>query len=124
MFQITQVGLIALCLTGALTGILSSVTGAVEDAVRNLTPGHRGARLMAVSIHLKQFDGPLDLLLHLVGKAKIDLADIFVSEITEQYVEIVRGAPDFDMDQASEFIAMAALLVENQKPPPPAQTAP
>ena len=67
---------------------------------------------MAVSIHLKQFDGPLDLLLHLVGKAKIDLADIFVSEITEQYIEIVRGAPDFDMDEASEFIAMAALLVE------------
>lgn len=67
---------------------------------------------MAVSIHLKQFDGPLDLLLHLVGKAKIDLANIFVSEITEQYIEIVRGAPDFDMDEASEFIAMAALLVE------------
>lgn len=67
---------------------------------------------MAVSIHLKQFDGPLDLLLHLVGKAKIDLADIFVSEITEQYIEIVRSAPDFDMDEASEFIAMAALLVE------------
>ena len=67
---------------------------------------------MAVSIHLKQFDGPLDLLLHLVGKAKIDLNDIFVSEITEQYIEIVRNAPDFDMDEASEFIAMAALLVE------------
>ncbi len=67
---------------------------------------------MAVSIHLKQFDGPLDLLLHLVGKAKIDLRDIFVSEITEQYIAIVRGAPDFDMDEASEFIAMAALLVE------------
>lgn len=67
---------------------------------------------MAVSVHLKQFDGPLDLLLHLVGKAKIDLKDIFVSEITEQYIEIVRGAPDFDMDEASEFIAMAALLVE------------
>ena len=67
---------------------------------------------MAVSIHLKQFDGPLDLLLHLVGKAKIDLNDIFVSEITEQYIEIVRSAPDFDMDEASEFIAMAALLVE------------
>ena len=67
---------------------------------------------MAVSVHLKQFDGPLDLLLHLVGKAKIDLADIFVSEITEQYVQIVSEAPDFDMEEASEFIAMAALLVE------------
>ena len=67
---------------------------------------------MAVSTHLKQFDGPLDLLLHLVDKAKIDLKDIFVSEITEQYIEAVRSAPDFDMDEASEFIAMAALLVE------------
>ena len=67
---------------------------------------------MAVSVHLKQFDGPLDLLLHLIGKSKIDLKDIFVSEITEQYIEAVKNAPDFDMDEASEFIAMAALLVE------------
>lgn len=67
---------------------------------------------MAVSIHLKQFDGPLDLLLTLVGKAKIDLQEIFVGDITEQYIDIVRNAPDFDMDEASEFIAMAALLVE------------
>ncbi|MEG2251889.1 MAG: segregation/condensation protein A [Clostridia bacterium] len=67
---------------------------------------------MAVHIRLKQFDGPLDLLLHLIGKAKIDLRDIFVSEITEQYIQIVRGAPDFDMEEASEFISMAALLVE------------
>ena len=67
---------------------------------------------MAIVIHLKQFDGPLDLLLHLVGRAKIELHEIFVSEITEQYIEAVRHAPDFDMDEASEFIAMAALLVE------------
>ena len=79
---------------------------------------------MAVSFHLKQFDGPLDLLLQLVGKAKIELKDIFVSEITEQYIDIVRNAPDFDMDEASEFIAMAATLVEIKSrhllPRPPA----
>ena len=67
---------------------------------------------MAVHIRLKQFDGPLDLLLHLIGKAKIDLKDVFVSEITEQYIEAVQSAPDFDMDEASEFVAMAALLLE------------
>ena len=67
---------------------------------------------MSVHIRLKQFDGPLDLLLHLIGKAKIDLKDIFVSEITEQYIQAVQNATDFDMDEASEFIAMAALLVE------------
>lgn len=67
---------------------------------------------MAFHIRLKQFDGPLDLLLHLIGKAKIDLQQIFVSEITEQYFEILRNAPDFDMDEASEFVSMAALLLE------------
>ena len=77
---------------------------------------------MAVSIHLKQFDGPLDLLLHLIGKAKIDLREIFVSEITEQYIDAVRSASDFDMDEASEFISMAALLEiksRNLLPKPP-----
>ena len=67
---------------------------------------------MAIHIRLKQFDGPMDLLLHLIGKAKIDIKDIFVSEITEQFIEAIRTAPDFDLDEASEFIAMAALLVE------------
>ena len=80
---------------------------------------------MALSFHLKQFDGPLDLLLTLIGKAKIDLQEIFVSDITEQYIEIVRNAEDFDMDEASEFISMAATLVEIKSrhllPRPPAQ---
>ncbi len=67
---------------------------------------------MSIHIQLKQFDGPLDLLLHLIGKAKIDIKDIFVSEITEQFIEAVSSATDFDMDEASEFITMAALLVE------------
>jgi len=65
---------------------------------------------MSIHIQLKQFDGPLDLLLHLIGKAKIDIKDIFVSEITEQFIEAVSNATDFDMDEASEFITMAALL--------------
>ena len=52
---------------------------------------------MAIYIRLKQFDGPLDLLLHLIGKAKINIKDIFVSEITEQFIDAVKNAPDFDM---------------------------
>ena len=67
---------------------------------------------MAIYIRLKQFDGPMDLLLHLIGKAKIDIKDIFVSEITEQFIQAVRDAPDFDLEAASEFLVMAALLVE------------
>lgn len=85
---------------------------------------------MALYIRLKQFDGPLDLLLHLIGKAKIDIKDIFVSQITEQFIEAVQTAPDFDPDEASEFIAMAAMLVEIKsrallpKPPKPEEEDP
>ena len=61
---------------------------------------------------LKDFDGPLDLLLTLVGKAQIDIRDIFVSEITDQYLEIVRNAPDLNMDEASDFLVIAATLLE------------
>lgn len=74
---------------------------------------------------LKDFDGPLDLLLTLIGKAQIDIRDIFVSEITDQYLEIVRNAPDLDMDEASDFLLMAATLLEIKsramlpKPPKP-----
>ena len=61
---------------------------------------------------LKDFDGPLDLLLTLIGKAQIDIRDIFVSEITDQYLEIVRNAQDLDMEEASDFLLMAATLLE------------
>ncbi len=67
---------------------------------------------MPQHIHLKQFDGPLDLLLFLISKAKVDIRDIFVSEITEQYIASVSGAEDIDMDDASEFLNMAATLLE------------
>ena len=74
---------------------------------------------------LKDFDGPLDLLLVLIGKAQIDIRDIFVSEITDQYLEIVRNAPDLNMDEASDFLLLAATLLEIKsramlpKPPKP-----
>ena len=67
---------------------------------------------MALYVSLKQFEGPLDLLLHLITSAKVDIRDIFVSEITEQYLESMRGVDELDMDSASEFLAMAAMLLE------------
>ena len=67
---------------------------------------------MALTLHLKDFDGPLDMLLFLIGKAKIDIKDIFVSQVTDQYIQSVQSAPDLDMDDASAFIDMAATLLE------------
>ena len=66
---------------------------------------------MTYEVHLKQFEGPLDLLLHLIEQAEVDIKDIFVSEITAQYLEYMQELEDLDMDTASEFIAMAATLL-------------
>lgn len=52
------------------------------------------------------------MLLFLIGKAKINIKDIFVSEVTDQYIQSVQNAPDLDMDDASAFINMAATLLE------------
>lgn len=80
---------------------------------------------MAYTVSLKQFDGPLDLLLTLIGKARIDIQEIFVSEITEQYLAYMAGVDELDMESASEFLQMAATLLEIKsramlpKPPKP-----
>lgn len=80
---------------------------------------------MPYIVSLKQFDGPLDLLLTLISNAKVDIQDIFVSEITEQYLEAMRLTEELDMDSASEFLQMAATLLEIKsrallpKPPKP-----
>ena len=63
-------------------------------------------------VSLSQFEGPLDLLLHLISRAKVDIKDIFVSEITEQYLASLDGLDELDMDVASEFLTMAATLLE------------
>lgn len=67
---------------------------------------------MAMSFQLKDFDGPLDLLLQLITKAQVNIRDIFVSAITDQYIEAVRNASDLDMEDATDFLVMAATLLE------------
>jgi len=67
---------------------------------------------MELQLKLNQFEGPLDLLLHLLEKDKIDIKDIFVSDITEQYLQYIANIQEFDMENASEFITVAADLLE------------
>ena len=61
---------------------------------------------------LSQFEGPLDLLLHLIKSTKIDIFDVPLSEITEQYLAYMQDIKEVDMDRASEFIDMSATLLE------------
>ncbi len=66
---------------------------------------------MPYEIKLTNFEGPLDLLLHLISKAKIEPKDIFVSEITEQYLAYMAQSDLLDLERASDFLQMAATLL-------------
>lgn len=66
---------------------------------------------MSIAIKLEAFEGPLDLLLHLIDKNKVNIYDIPIVEITEQYLEYVKTMHTKDMDMMSEFLVMAATLV-------------
>ncbi len=61
---------------------------------------------------LSNYEGPIDLLLDLVKRAKISIEDIFISSITEQYLEAMKQVDELDMDQAADFIEVAATLLE------------
>ena len=63
-------------------------------------------------VRLSAFEGPLDLLLFLIRRAEVDIHDIPIAQITNQYLETIRGARDLDVEQAGEFLVMAATLVE------------
>jgi segregation and condensation protein A len=67
---------------------------------------------LAIEVKLQAFEGPLDLLLHLIEKNKIDIYDIPIVEVTDQYMEYVQQLDKEDMDVTSEFMVMAATLID------------
>ena len=67
---------------------------------------------MALEVKLQVFEGPLDLLLHLIEKNKVDIYDIPIAEITDQYLETIRRMEEADMNVMSEFLVMAATLLD------------
>lgn len=67
---------------------------------------------MAIPVKLEVFEGPLDLLLHLIDKNKVDIYDIPIVEITEQYLDYIKQMENQDMNVMSEFLVMAATLLD------------
>ena len=65
----------------------------------------------AVTYRLDQFEGPLDLLLTLIQKNKVNISDIPISLICDQYMEYITQAEELDMEVASEFLVMASYLM-------------
>jgi segregation and condensation protein A len=64
------------------------------------------------TIQLDSFEGPLDLLLHLIHRAEVDIQDIPIAQITDQYLLVLRQVDAVDMELAGDFLVMAATLME------------
>lgn len=63
-------------------------------------------------VKLDKFDGPLDLLLHLIKEAKVDIKDIFISHITEQFLEYIEDMKEYPKETIAEFIDVASTLIQ------------
>jgi segregation and condensation protein A len=96
--------------------------GVSESAAGTETAGARGnegaegsaapaASRSSVTIKLARFEGPLDLLLHLIKRDEIDIYDIPISHITQQYLAYIELMRALDLDVAGEFLVMAATLM-------------
>ncbi|GAE02350.1 segregation and condensation protein A [Clostridium botulinum B str. Osaka05] len=67
---------------------------------------------MPLNIKIHNFDGPFDLLLHLIKKNKMEIYDVSIYEITNQYLQYLNRMEELDLEITSEFIVMAATLIE------------
>lgn len=67
--------------------------------------------MTTINVKLEAFEGPLDLLLHLIEKNKVDIYDIPIAEITDQYIEYIEEMKENLMDVMSDFLVMAATLL-------------
>lgn len=94
----------------------NAVEEKVEEKTENVSENAEQSDMLLSSdqyrFKLDNFEGPLDLLLHLIKEAKMDIATVKLADITEQYLNYMQDLKNIDMDRASEFITIAATLIE------------
>ena len=64
-----------------------------------------------MNLCINDYEGPLDLLLHLVKTAKMDIYEIDTKYIIDEYLKFIKGIPEDDLDNASEYLVMASELI-------------
>jgi segregation and condensation protein A len=79
-----------------------------ETQVPDFQPSSEGS---GITIHLEAFEGPLDLLLHLIKKEEVDIWNIPIAHITEQYLQYLQVMKDLNKNVAGEWLMMAATLI-------------
>lgn len=90
-----------------------SETRELREEERDVESGDlNDKKVTQLSFKLEKFEGPLDLLLHLIDKNKVDIYDIPIAEITDQYMDYVNQMQEEDLNVMSEFLVMAATLLD------------
>ncbi|MBZ4324529.1 segregation/condensation protein A [Streptomyces sp. SCA2-4] len=88
-------------------GAESPVSGRGGDGEGNPPDGGR------FTLHLENFEGPFDLLLQLIAKHKLDVTEVALSQVTDEFMAHLRAmGPDFDLDQTTEFLVVASTLLD------------
>jgi|YNPMSStandDraft_2_1061718.scaffolds.fasta_scaffold00345_3 segregation and condensation protein A len=98
-----------------------------QDVVPHMAIDLRQESSTGFQVRLQQFEGPLDLLLHLIREQELDIYDIPIARVTDQYLLYLQRMEQLDLDVAGEFLVMAATLIELKSrlllPRPPAPAA-
>jgi len=81
------------------------------DSSENLSPDFQPSEDPGITIRLEAFEGPLDLLLHLIKREEVDIWNIPIARITEQYLEYLQIMKDLNINVAGEWLMMAATLI-------------
>ena len=66
---------------------------------------------MAFEVVINEFNGPYDLMLHLIAEHKLDLMDLDINELTTQYISYIKSMEDFHLEVASEYLVEMANLI-------------
>ena len=68
---------------------------------------------MEYKFKINQFEGPLDLLLHLIKESEMDIMDIEIVKLTDQYLNYINNMENLDLSTASEYLSIASELIED-----------
>ena len=84
-----------------------------ESSVELTTPSGEGVSSPGFSVHLENFEGPFDLLLQLISRHKMDVTEVALGAVTDEFIQYIRNLERaWDLDQATEFLVVAATLLD------------
>ena len=95
-----------------IEGIMTEENETVLDTYQNVERVEEQSSDSAIKYKIQDFEGPLDLLLHLIKEKKMDIMEVQLAEITDQYLCYIQNLKESDMELATEFLVMATRLME------------